>query len=130
MPSFRSNSGSAISCRGRHSHSLNVQFVPKNQMLRRSQSYLLQSLVVEFKGPELEAGGQGADGGQAEQELLRRAQRDVRIGQLSLLDLLLLLLCGGHGQDLLLRTEGGSAWSGSELSLTTCGPVKDTLVLY
>ncbi len=68
--------------------------------------HLLQGLVVEFEGPELQAGDQGTDGGQAEQELLRCAQGNVRIGQLSLLDLLLLLVCGGHGQDLLLRTEG------------------------
>lgn len=67
--------------------------------------YLLQSLVVQFEGPELKAGGQAVDGGQGEQELLCCAQREVRIGELSLLDLLLLLLCGGHGQDLLLRTE-------------------------
>lgn len=69
--------------------------------------YLLQSLVVQFEGPELKAGGQAVDGGQGEQELLCCAQREVGIGELSLLDLLLLLLCGGHGQDLLLRTERG-----------------------
>lgn len=53
---------------------------------------LLQNFVVEFEGPELQAGGQGIDGGQGQQELLGCSQRDVRIGQLSLLDLQLLLL--------------------------------------
>ncbi len=83
--------------------------------------YLLQSLVVEFEGPELQTGGQGADGGQAAQELLCRAQGDVRIGQLSLLDLLLLLLCWGHGQDFLLRKEGDqlSLVQSVRVSLTT-----------
>lgn len=76
-------------------------------MICNQLAYLLQSLVVQFEGPELKAGGQAIDGGQGEQELLCCAQREVGIGELSLLDLLLLLLCGGHGQDLLLRTERG-----------------------
>ena len=93
--------------------------------------YLLQGLVVEFEGPELQAGGQGTDGGQAEQELLRRAQRNVRIGQLSLLDLLLLLVSGGHGQDLLLSTKGGQLSPGQIYSNYICtGLLKGALCSF
>lgn len=72
-------------------------------------AHLLQHLIVQFERPELQAGGQGSDGGQGKEELLCCAQGDVRIGHLSLLDLLLLLLSGNHGHDLLLRTERETA---------------------
>lgn len=65
---------------------------------------LLSGLVVHLESPELESGGELANGGQREEELLCRAQRDVRVGQLGLLDLLLLLLSGNHGEDFLEST--------------------------
>lgn len=64
-------------------------------------AHLFRHLVVHLEGPELKAGGQLADGGQGEQELLSGTQRDVRVCQLGLLDLLLLLLGGDHGQNFL-----------------------------
>lgn len=68
--------------------------------------YLLQALIVQLEGPELESGREVADGGQGEQELLRRAQGHVGVGQLGLLDLLLLLLSWDHGQDFLKQARG------------------------
>lgn len=62
---------------------------------------LLQALVVEFKSPELQACREATDGGQSQQELLCCTQRHVRIGQLCLLDPLLLFLSRHHGQDFL-----------------------------
>jgi len=62
---------------------------------------LLGRLVVHLEGPELESRRELADGGQREEELLCRAQRDIWAGQLGLLDLLLLLLRGNHRQDFL-----------------------------
>lgn len=70
----------------------------KNQ---QSIAHLLQGLVVELEGPELQACCEGADGGQREQELFCCAQGHVWIGQLSLLDLLLLLLSRRHCEDFL-----------------------------
>jgi len=63
--------------------------------------YLLQALIVQLEGPELEPGREVTDGRQGEQELLRRAQGHIRVGQLGFLDLLLLLLSWDHGQDFL-----------------------------
>lgn len=67
--------------------------------------YLLQALVVQLEGPELEPGCEVTDGREGEQELLCRAQRHIRVGQLGLLDLLLLLLSRDHGQDFLEQTK-------------------------
>lgn len=67
---------------------------------------LLSCLVVHLEGPELESGRELADRRQSEEKLLRWAQRHIRVGQLGLLDLLLLLLGGDHGQDFL-RDKAG-----------------------
>lgn len=67
--------------------------------------YLLQALIVQLEGPELEPGCEVTDGRQGEQELLRRAQGYIRVSQLGLLDLLLLLLGWDHGQDFLEQGE-------------------------
>lgn len=67
---------------------------------------LLSCLVVHLEGPELESGRQLTDGRQSEEKLLRWAQRHIRVSQLGLLDLLLLLLSGDHGQDFL-RDKAG-----------------------
>lgn len=64
-------------------------------------AHLFRHFVVHLEGPELKAGGELADGGQGEQELLSGTQRHVRVCQLGLLDLLLLLLGGDHGQNFL-----------------------------
>lgn len=63
--------------------------------------YLLQALIVQLEGPELEPGREVTDGRQGKQELLRRAQGHIRVGHLGFLDLLLLLLSWDHGQDFL-----------------------------
>ena len=72
-------------------------------------SDLLDDLVVHLEGPELQAGRQLGDGGQREEELLCAAQGHLGVPQLGLLDPLLLLLAGGHGQDFLgdRRSRGG-----------------------
>lgn len=63
--------------------------------------YLLQALIIQLEGPELEPGCEVADGRQGKQKLLCRAQGHIRVGQLGLLDLLLLLPSRDHGQDFL-----------------------------
>lgn len=59
--------------------------------------YLLQALIVQLEGPQLEPCCEVTNGRQGEQELLCRAQRHIRIGQLGLLDLLFFLLSWDHG---------------------------------
>ncbi len=59
-------------------------------------SDLLNKLIVHLECPQLQAGRQLSDGGKGEKELFRAAQGNIRVDQLSLLDLLLLLLCGDH----------------------------------
>lgn len=68
-------------------------------------SDLLNKLIVHLECPQLQASRQLCDGGESEEELLSTAQGNIRVDQLSLLDPLLLLLCGDHCQDFL--GEGG-----------------------
>ena len=70
-----------------------------------SVSDLLNKLIVHLECPQLQASRQLCDGGEGEKELLSAAQGNIRVDQLSLLDLLLLLLCGDHCQNFL--GEGG-----------------------
>lgn len=64
-------------------------------------SDLLDKLIVHLECPQLQASRQLSDGGEGEKELLGAAQGNIRVDQLSLLDPLLLLLCGDHCQDFL-----------------------------
>ena len=64
-------------------------------------SNLFNKLVVHLECPQLQASRQLCDGGEGEKELLSTTQGDIRVDQLSLLNPLLLLLCGDHRQDFL-----------------------------
>ena len=67
----------------------------------RNVSDLLYKLIVHLECPQLQASRQLCDGGEGEKELFSAAQGNIRVDQLSLLDPLLLLLCGDHCQDFL-----------------------------
>lgn len=60
-------------------------------------AYLFCGFIVHLERPEVEPRWELADGGEREEELLRAAQRCLGVGQLGLLDFLLLLFRGDHG---------------------------------
>lgn len=96
--------------------------------MKEKETDLLQGLIVEFESPELQSGGQGTNGGQAEQELLSCSQRNIGIGRLGLLDLQLLLLCGDHSQNFLLHTEGGDGQMYPDIDMDlTCSSLMGTI---
>ena len=69
-------------------------------------THLFQSLIVQLEEPEMEPSLQLGDGAQSEEELLSRAQGDVRVCHLGLEDLRLLLFCWDHAlQDFLQQGE-------------------------
>lgn len=67
----------------------------------RNVSDLLNKLIVHLECPQLQSSRQLGDGGEGEKELFSAAQGNIRVDQLSLLDPLLLFLCGDHRQDFL-----------------------------
>ena len=60
-------------------------------------AYLFCRFIIHFECPEVEPSRELTDGGEREEELLCAAQWRLGVGQLSLLDLLLLFFSGDHG---------------------------------
>lgn len=89
-------------------------------------SDLLNKLVVHLERPQLQASRQLCDGGEGEKELLGAAQGNIRVHQLSLLDPLLLLLCGDHCQDFLGEGGGGNERRGRERKRLIGSSIKST----